>query len=316
LTNQEATPSLSVVIPTANRAKLVVRAVESVLSAAGSDVEVVVADDASTDDTVDCLKGLQDPRLHIVELPQRSGANTARNAGAQASRAPLLAFLDSDDVFEPGRSERLIRLFAETPDLDAVMDDFKVWTGDRVRLAGQPGGVWRGDRLTLLLIAHAVPLTNSALTIRRSVFDEVGGFDVAFNRQQDRDILLRVARSHAVACGTGQDVAKYQIVRSMSRNHDGYIEAFDMLVGNHPAFLSPEFRDLVGYLTARGIVKAIAQGDLPAAWREMRALRQARHLPFGFIGALVRYPAGRRFRRATRQSAKAVPTTSQQSARG
>lgn len=309
MTDDRSMPLLSVVIPTADRSDLVVRAVNSILSSANENVEVVVVDDASTDDTVVRLKAFEDDRLKIVELRSRSGANTARNAGADQSRAPLIAFLDSDDVFEAGRPDRLIHLFQSNPDLDAVMDEFKVWTGNRMRLAGQPNGVWRGGQLTMLLVAHAVPLTNSALTLRRSVFEAVGGFDIAFNRQQDRDLLLRVAQSYSIAFGTGQDVAKYQIVRSMSRKHDGYIEAFDRLVGNHPAFLSLQLRDLVGYLTVRGILKAAAQCNFGAAWREIRALRRAEHLPLGLFQSLACYPAGRRFRKSTRRLAKEPQAT-------
>lgn len=298
-------PAISVVIPTADRADLVLRAVSSVLSEPGADVEIVVVDDASTDDTVARLQALADDRLRVMTLPHRSGANTARNTGAAAARAPLLAFLDSDDVFEPGRPARLVGLFEARADIDAAMDGFTVVTGDRKEPAEQPKGVWRGDQLTRLLIAHAVHLTNSALTIRRQVFDAVGGFDVSFNRQQDRDLLLRVARDHAVALGMGHDVTKYQIVRSMSRKHDGYIAALDKLVGSHPAFLAPELQDLLGYLTVRGMIKALSQGDVAAAWRERRALARARNLPMGTLAALMRYAAGRSFRRATRRAAMA-----------
>ncbi|MEM7446278.1 MAG: glycosyltransferase family A protein [Pseudomonadota bacterium] len=305
MTSENTDPRISVVIPTADRAELVVRAVESVLSDAGPDVEVIAVDDASIDDTLARLRALDDDRLRIIPLEKRSGANIARNTGAGEARAPLLAFLDSDDLFEAGRTARLIELFSTQPDLDAVMDDFTVWTGDRSELAGQPSGVWRGEQLTMLLIAHAAPLTNSALTLRRSVFDAVGGFDVTFKRQQDRDLLLRIARDHAIAFGTGKDVAKHQIVRSMSRNHDGYIAALDKLVGHHQAFLAAELRDLMGYLIARGILKAMVQGDLGAAWREWRALRQADNLPMGLFASLARYQAGRRFRRETTRRAKA-----------
>lgn len=298
-------PAISIVIPTADRAALVMRAVSSVLEGAGDDVEVVVVDDASTDDTVARLKGLADRRLEIVELPERSGANVARNEGAAAARAPLIAFLDSDDEFAAGRPARLVELFRARPKVDAVLDDFTVWTGDKSESARQPKGVWSGDRLTALLVAHAVPLTNSALAIRRSAFEAVGGFDVAFRRQQDRDLLLRLAGDHQVALGTGQDVAKHQIVRSMSRSNDGYIAALDLLVGRHPAFLAPEVRDLLGYLIARGIVKSLAQRDIAAARREWRVLKHAVSLPMGGVAALMRYGAGRRYRRAVRRDVMA-----------
>lgn len=294
-------PAISVIIPTADRADLVIRAVSSVLEGAGGDVEVMVVDDASTDDTVARLKAVADSRLAIVELPERSGANVARNTGAAASHAPLIAFLDSDDEFEAGRPARLVELFGARPEVDAALDDFTVWTGGKSETAWQPKGLWTGDRLTALLVAHALPLTNSALAVRRTAFDAVGGFDVAFRRQQDRDLLLRLARDHRVALGTGQDVAKHQIVRSMSRRNDGYIASLDMLVGRHPAFLAPEVRDLLGYLIARGIVKALAQRDIAGARREWHVLRHASNLPMGGMAALMRYAAGRRHRRAVRR---------------
>lgn len=303
--SEPVAPAISVVIPTADRADLVMRAVSSVLTGAGDDVEVVVVDDASTDDTVARLKGLADARLEIVELPERSGANVARNTGAAASHAPLIAFLDSDDAFAAGRCARLVELFRARPEVDAVLDDFTVWTGGKSESARQPKGTWTGDRLTALLVAHALPLTNSALAIRRSAFEAVGGFDVAFRRQQDRDLLLRLAGDHQVALGTGQDVAKHQIVRSMSRSNDGYIAALDLLVGRHPAFLAPDVRDLLGYLIARGIVKSLAQRDIAAAGREWRVLKHAGNLPMGGVAALMRYGAGRRHRRTVRRDVMA-----------
>lgn len=94
-------PTLSVVIPVHNRPTAVCEAVRSVLAEAGDDVEVVVVDDGSTDDTVAAVEALADSRLRVVSIPA-SGVSVARNEGVAAARADFVAFLDSDDLVLPG----------------------------------------------------------------------------------------------------------------------------------------------------------------------------------------------------------------------
>jgi glycosyltransferase involved in cell wall biosynthesis len=171
------TPSIAVVIPTHNRADCIMRAVDSVLTSGCEGLEVIVVDDGSTDATPEIQAQCRDRRFTAIRLPERAGANHARNVGAAASRAPILAFLDSDDVFEPGRPERLVRLFADEPDIDAALDGFWVVTDRERGLARLPHTTMTGPALAHLLITHAIGLTNSAVTVRREAFDAIGGFD-------------------------------------------------------------------------------------------------------------------------------------------
>jgi glycosyltransferase involved in cell wall biosynthesis len=298
--------SLAVVIPTFNRAHTIRRAVDSVLASPLADIELAVVDDCSTDATGDILAAIADSRLKVLRTSTSGRANLARNNGARSTTAPLLAFLDSDDEFLPGRIERLIRFFAENPAVDAVLDGFQVWNGRARRLFSPPPSSTSGAALVDLLVCHALPLTNSVLAMRRSAFEDVEGFDPELRRHQDRDMLLRLARRHEIAIGTAADVVKHQSVDSFSRHAAGYISGLDDLVARHDAFLAPRHRDILGYLTARVILREVAAGRLVSALNVLRAISAARHLPFGTCSALTRYASGRRIRKQAEQAVRAA----------
>ena len=92
---------VTVVIPTRNRSRLLPVAVSSALGQEDVEVEVVVVDDASTDDTQKVLADLADERLEVVRLSSRQGVSRARNIGIAAAGAGWLAFLDDDDIWAP-----------------------------------------------------------------------------------------------------------------------------------------------------------------------------------------------------------------------
>lgn len=111
----EALPDLTIVIPTYNRAQLVRRAIASCLSDTSQNVEVIVVDDCSTDDTAESLSTFRDARLLPLKQPVNRGVCAARRLGVFHARAPWLAFLDSDDELAPGAIENLIRLLQTIP---------------------------------------------------------------------------------------------------------------------------------------------------------------------------------------------------------
>lgn len=118
-----ACPLLSVVIPTWNRAHIICEAIESALVQSAGRVEVIVVDDASTDDTGDVLARGFGSRIRSLRMPQRRGAGAARNAGVRVASGELLAFLDSDDVWLPGKLDAELRAFERFPEADAVVSD-------------------------------------------------------------------------------------------------------------------------------------------------------------------------------------------------
>ena len=292
----ETTPELSVVIPTRDRAEAVEKAVASVLDHSGDNVEVVVSDDGSVDATAERMKRISDPRLKLIVADSPGGANPARNRGARASKAPLIAFLDSDDVFLPGRCERLIKFFGEHPEIDCTIDGFVDHARSRIRTHRLPASTPSSIGIRHMLISHQLPLTNSTVTIRKDVFEMIGGFDEQLMRHQDRDLLLRVCDRHRLAFGVATDVHKFRGDGSISHDFEGYVSGLDAFAARVPEAKMPRYEDLFRYLVVRGIIKSMLQGHMVAAWHEIQNVKRSTNLPKGSMKSLLRYSAGRRFR--------------------
>ncbi|MEM6519495.1 MAG: glycosyltransferase family 2 protein [Cyanobacteria bacterium P01_C01_bin.70] len=115
-------PEVSIIIPAYNTAAYIKRAIESVLEQTFKDFEIVVVDDASTDNTVEVLNSIQDPRLKVFCQAQNGGAGAARNRALKEATGNWIAVLDSDDWYAPQRLERLVHL-AKERQADMVADD-------------------------------------------------------------------------------------------------------------------------------------------------------------------------------------------------
>lgn len=116
-------PLLSVVIPTWNRARFICDAIDSALVQRRGAVEVIVVDDASTDGTAALLAARYGSQIRLVRLPERRGPGGARNAGVRAATGELLAFLDSDDLWLPGKLDAELRMLERFPGTEAVISD-------------------------------------------------------------------------------------------------------------------------------------------------------------------------------------------------
>src|SRR4051794_11272015 len=128
-------PLVSVVIPTRDRAGLVAGAVRSALAQTGVEVEVCVVDDGSLEPP----NVPADERVRLVRLPRPAGPAAARNAGLAATTGELVAFLDDDDEWLPGKLERQVAaLEAAGPDAVMVACGFEAWDGDRLVAGGAP----------------------------------------------------------------------------------------------------------------------------------------------------------------------------------
>jgi glycosyltransferase involved in cell wall biosynthesis len=184
-----------VVVPTRDRPDLVAGAVRSALAQEGATVEVCAVDDGSAEPLVlpDALAA--DPRVSLVRLDAPAGAAAARNAGIAATAGDLVAFLDDDDEWLPGKLARQIdALHAGGSGTVMVACGFEVWDGERL-VAGSlpPAGIDSGA-----LLAHPGIWASTAL-VRRSALAAAGGFDETLLRVEDWELWLRIADVGAIA---------------------------------------------------------------------------------------------------------------------
>jgi glycosyltransferase involved in cell wall biosynthesis len=186
---------VSLIIPTFNRPHLLVRAVESA-QRAGSNVEVIVVDDASTDGTVSVCAALTD--IKYVRLERSQGVAGARNVGLLESSGDFIAFLDDDDLRLPGSLDYQVALLAASPDAGFVAggvmlaDQDCVPTGEVAVPRGKSGDLfWRVLELDLHLIPDSV-------LVRRECFFEVGIFNTHLAGIDDWDMWTRIAERRRV----------------------------------------------------------------------------------------------------------------------
>ena len=294
-------PVIAVVTPTHNRRDVVLRAIDSVRAQSFGRWEHVVIDDGSTDGTLDALAGIAEDRLKVLSLPQWRGANAARNVGIRASRAPLVTFLDSDDVFLPGRLERTAALFDEDPDLALSISSFNHEKNGVVRRVSNPRARLDAPALERAVVADTISVAGSAITVRRAALEQAGLFDETLMRLQDRDLLLRISRRDGALVLPEVDWVKHTSPDSISRPHEGYVEAYAALVGRHPCHRE-RYATLCAYMVSRRLLARLLQGEFAGAWLDHRINRASPSLGFSAAALAAAYLPGRRERKRWRDT--------------
>jgi glycosyltransferase involved in cell wall biosynthesis len=199
---QVSTPRVSVVIPTYNDSVFLSDAISSVLSQTFRDIEVIVVDDGSTDNTIEIVKSFQDPRIRYIYQENR-GVAAARNTGILASRAEYIAWQDSDNVLFEDAIRKNVEFMDEHPEVGFSHGQF--YTMDEI---GRPlrRGRPRGPKKTfvrdgmeelshLLLGDRTIGLF---FMVRRVCFMKEGLFNTSLLMSEDWDIWIRLAKRYAV----------------------------------------------------------------------------------------------------------------------
>jgi glycosyltransferase involved in cell wall biosynthesis len=186
---------VSVIIPTFNRRALVREAVVSVCAQRRTAFEIIVVDDRSSDGTPEALVQEFGSRIRIVATENR-GVAAARNLGVRHSRGELLAFLDSDDLWLPGKLAAQVALFTAHPETQ-ICQTAEIWMRNGVRVNAckhhrKPSGDIFAPSLRRCLVSP------SAVLLRRTLFERAGGFDATLPACEDYDLWLRIARDTPV----------------------------------------------------------------------------------------------------------------------
>jgi glycosyltransferase involved in cell wall biosynthesis len=191
-----ATPLVSVIIPTRDRPALVAGAVRSAVRQTYVHQEIVVVDDGSISPLVLPPELANDPRVRTVRLAIPVGVGAARNEGVRASCGALLAFLDDDDQWRPKKIERQVQALARCgKGTAAVESGFELW--DERRLVGRY--LPQPDRELRTALLEQALLQPSTVLLRKSAFEELGGFDPLLRRIEDWDFWVRFADSYEAA---------------------------------------------------------------------------------------------------------------------
>jgi glycosyltransferase involved in cell wall biosynthesis len=185
-------PAVSIVIPTYNQADLLQEAIESVLCQTFTAWEAVVINNYSEDHTEAVVRSVSDPRFRLVNFRNYGIIGASRNEGVRQTQGEFVAFLDSDDIWDSAKLERVMACFGQ-PGVDLVCHDEWLWKG------GQKNRVLRYGPHTSYsdLLFKGNCLSPSATVVRRLRFLEVRGFSLErrFAGVEDYDLWLRLAQA-------------------------------------------------------------------------------------------------------------------------
>ena len=187
-------PLVTVIIPAYNASAFLGDAVASVLGQTHPDVEVIVVDDGSTDDTVALLAQWQarDLRVRAVRGHNR-GVAAARNAGLDLACGQYVAFLDADDVIHPEKLERQIAYLEAHPQIDLVYSDYRTADAELRPLRDEVIGVKRMPLREAYIYTNVFPIM--APLLRRTLVERVGAFDEGLRACEDWEYWVRCERA-------------------------------------------------------------------------------------------------------------------------
>ena len=186
---------VSVIIPTFNRSSMIKEALESVLVQDYRGFEIILVDDGSTDDTLEVLDAYKKD-IRLLTQPNK-GVSAARNAGVACSNGDFLAFLDSDDTWLPEKLSEQVKFFNSNKDA-LICQTQEKWIRNGVRVNQKN----RHTKLSGMIFKASVSMclvSPSAVMLKRSLFERMGGFDERLPACEDYDLWLRIGCRHPVS---------------------------------------------------------------------------------------------------------------------
>jgi len=220
-------PLISVVIPTYNRAFHLPETINSVLAQTLHDYEIIIVDDGSTDDTERVVASLDAKNVNYLRHKENIGVSAARNIGIKASRGEYLAFLDSDDLWMPGKISRQIELFKNNiQHLGVVYSAARVLDERSNTICAHLTPTSRGEILCSLLKANKLGGGSSSVMIRRQCFDDAGCFDESLTHCEDWDMWIRIAEKRYTF-----DYTKEELVVLTSHLKNSSADIREMILG-------------------------------------------------------------------------------------
>ena len=198
MNRMNSSPLVSVVIPTYNRASLICATLEDVFRQTYRNIEVILVDDASSDDTESQLGSYRE-RIRFVRLARNSGPGAARNKGVELASGEIIAFQDSDDRWDPIKLERQVDLLQRAGEsapcclCNALLGSWRGAPRHSFDITGiHPGhseGLWLNPAEVL---ANGGIFFNQAVAVRKAAFQKAGGFDPSLRCLEDWDLALRL----------------------------------------------------------------------------------------------------------------------------
>jgi len=231
---QKENPKISVIIPTYNRAHLLPRAIQSVLSQTYQDFELIVVDDGSTDNTEEVVKNFKDKRIRYIQHGKSKGAPAARNTGIKTAKGEYIAFQDSDDEWFPEKLEKQMKAFDNaSSEVGVVYTGFWRITKNNKKIykpfswiSQKEGDIHKG-----LLKRNFI--ATPSIVVAQECFKKAGMFDENLLRLQDWELVLRLSKYYDFKYINEPLLISFYSPDSISADNGALIKAKKFILAKH-----------------------------------------------------------------------------------
>ena len=237
-------PLVSVIIPTYNREKYIVDALESVLAQSYNNLEIIVVDDGSTDNTIKILKERYKDSDIVFIYKENEGVSSARNVGIKAAIGDYIAFLDSDDEWLPEKLKIQIEYSKKYPELSMIATEYYNIdeNGKVMGVSEQYKGFQSEKDFILLRLLFEPPLIPSTLLIKKQVFNKVGEFDEQLSTAVDLDFNIRAVVADEKIGIIREPLLRYKVhnigISKACRSRDNRFKVVNKFLDGNPGFFT------------------------------------------------------------------------------
>jgi glycosyltransferase involved in cell wall biosynthesis len=226
-------PIISVIIPTYNRAHTIRRAINSVLNQTYKNMEIIVVDDASSDNTEEIVKSINDNRIIFIKHDSNKGGAAARNTGIKASKGNYVAFQDSDDEWYPEKLQLQTAVLFKAPlEVGVCYSSFIRINKDKRQVIPKGNSHKFEGYIFKKMLRDNFVTTQTAL-VKKKCFDRIGMFDESLPRLQDWELWLRISKYYDFIYLSKPLVVAHIQKDSISNSVQGLLEAISIIEKKH-----------------------------------------------------------------------------------
>ena len=211
---------ISVIIPTYNRANTIARAINSVLAQSYNNIEIIIVDDASTDDTFKIIQTFKDSRIVYIKNEKNLGPSISRNKGALAARGEIIAFQDSDDEWLDNKLQMQIEKMRNNPEFAMVYCPFMCFDKELIRQFPDkdiPICELEGNIYMSLLKYNKIG--TPTILVKKEIFEIVGGFDENMYALEDWDFAIKISQNYKIGYVSTPLVNAYHSTNGVNSNN-------------------------------------------------------------------------------------------------
>ena len=286
-------PLVTVVLPTYNRAQSIRAALETVLNQTYSNLEIIVVDDGSTDDTEQIVSSLRDERVVYVKQTVRTGSAGARNFGISLAKGEFIAFQDSDDLWYGDKLEKQVPLLTSLPKSYGMVYSHMMLRLPEGDVLFKPSYRGRQEHSALdRMLCGSTGIGIQTCLIRRECFSKVGGIDTNLRALDDREFFIRFSQYFDIYELPVPLVTYIVSDDSISRNTLEHIKAQKYIMKKYSGHLRRNRRALAFQYFLLGKL-FVAHKDYRSAGGAFRTAARIRPEPAYVFWALLLYRSDR-----------------------